>query len=280
MFPTNYHTHTLFCDGHDLPEYYVKEAIRQGFKALGFSAHSPVPFNCKWTLPTDHITHYTNSIRSIQERHSGDIEIYSGFELDFIPGLQDKINATIAPFQPDYIIGSIHFLNNFAKGTPWCIDGPNEEFRRGMSEIFNNDSHAVLSQYFENTRQMVRVLKPDIIGHLDKIKMQRSKDCLLPENHPHYRKEVMQTLEEIAASECIVEINTRGIYKRIEPELYPSTWILAEMSKMKIPVTVNSDAHRPHEVGLYFNETIVQLSNLGFKTIRQFLAGKWIESEI
>ena len=40
MKRSNYHTHTLFCDGSDSPEELVLEAIRLGCPEIGFSGHS------------------------------------------------------------------------------------------------------------------------------------------------------------------------------------------------------------------------------------------------
>ena len=43
---TNYHTHTYRCHHADGTERdYVEAAIQRGFKALGFSDHSPYIFN-------------------------------------------------------------------------------------------------------------------------------------------------------------------------------------------------------------------------------------------
>ncbi|MDP4119064.1 MAG: PHP domain-containing protein, partial [Bacillota bacterium] len=37
---TNFHTHTVFCDGNDTVEELVRAAEEKGFDALGFSGHS------------------------------------------------------------------------------------------------------------------------------------------------------------------------------------------------------------------------------------------------
>ena len=39
MIPSNYHTHTCFCDGKNTPEEMVLEAIRLGCPEIGFSGH-------------------------------------------------------------------------------------------------------------------------------------------------------------------------------------------------------------------------------------------------
>jgi histidinol-phosphatase (PHP family) len=272
---SNYHTHTVFCDGKNLPEQYVHQAVAQQLDALGFSAHAPLPFDCNWTLPFDKYGEYKSQIRQLAGQFKNNIEIYCGVELDYIPDLQTRIMEMVRPEELDYYIGSIHFIDQYADGTRWCIDGPNDDFTKGWSEIFGRDSRAVIHKYFEYTRQMVRQLRPPVIGHLDKIKMQSRTGGLMDETDPFYRAEVMSTLEEIAATNCIVEINTRGVYKRNEAELYLSFWVLKEMQRMQIPVTINADAHRAGEVAMLFNETAEIIRQMGFTSIKKLINQQW-----
>ena len=57
----NIHTHTYFCDGKDAPEDMVKEAIRLGFNALGFSAHS-ASYYSNYPLPPGGTENYIKEI--------------------------------------------------------------------------------------------------------------------------------------------------------------------------------------------------------------------------
>jgi histidinol-phosphatase (PHP family) len=262
------------------PRLYVEEAIKQNIKILGFSAHAPLPFQCNWTLPCKNYSEYLNTILSLKTEYTGKLEIYNGLEIDYIPDLWPQMKTTINPEQLDFFIGSIHFINCFGDGTRWSIDGTNDEFRQGWEEIFHGDSHKVAKTYFGYTRQMVKEMTPPIIGHLDKIKMQYTGNIFIPESDPVYHKELMQTLEEIAAAGCVVEINTRGAYRRNEGDFYPSFWVLCEMAKMKIPVMINSDAHHPQELILLLDKALDKLRLAGYRSIAYFSKGKWLESEI
>ena len=42
---SNFHTHTILCDGKDRPEELVLEALRLGCPAIGFSGHSYAPYD-------------------------------------------------------------------------------------------------------------------------------------------------------------------------------------------------------------------------------------------
>lgn len=123
-------------------------------------------------------------------------------------------------------------------------------------------------------------MKPPIIGHLDKIKMQYASDCFIPDTDPVFRSELLNTLEEIRAAGCVVELNTRGVYKRNEPEFYPGQWAVKEMAKMKIPVMINADAHRPHEVGLYHDVAAAFLKQAGYESVVWYSKGEWLKVKV
>ena len=46
----NLHTHTVFCDGEDTPEAFVKEAIARGFDSIGFSGHGYAFFDDEYCM--------------------------------------------------------------------------------------------------------------------------------------------------------------------------------------------------------------------------------------
>ena len=280
MHYTNYHTHTSFCDGADVPANYCKTALLKGITSLGFSAHAPLPFPCKWTLPLNRFNEYISNIEILKQEFDGKIEIYCGLEIDYIPALWETIKSQYNFSRLNYLIGSIHFIDAFADGSPWTIDGSNDEFRKGFREVFDNNSHAVIRKYFQYTREMIDVVQPKIIGHIDKIKMQHNGDCLVPETDVVYRDEIFKTLEKIASSGNIVEINTRGVYRRNESDFYPSFWIIQEMARLKIPVMVNSDAHRPEELTKLWDTAHAQLKKAGYKDVIMLHKGEWVPQKI
>jgi histidinol-phosphatase (PHP family) len=117
---------------------------------------------------------------------------------------------------------------------------------------------------------MIITQKPDIIGHLDKIKMY-NRGRYFQETDPWYVNLVDETLDLIRDSGCVIEVNTRGIYKKRSEALFPGPEILKKIHALKIPVTISSDAHKPHELSLYFSETREILAKIGFK-------GTWMKS--
>jgi len=277
MKTTNYHTHTVFCDGLAEAACYADEAISRGMSALGFSAHAPVNFPTSWNINPARVGEYHDEIHRLKRKYADRLDIYCGLEADFFSDILPEVQALYSEYSWDYMIGSIHFIGVRRNGRRWCIDGPHEEFLEGWREVMDSDPLRPIQEYFEITRKMVRVMKPDIIGHVDKIKIQHRPGCIAPDTHPFFREQLMATLEEIAATDCIVEVSTRGILKGQTDDFFPSRWAIAQMQKMGIPVTISSDAHSPGELTFGFDKAETMLREIGYRTVMMLKDGKWEE---
>lgn len=277
---TNYHTHTVFCDGMAEPVCYVDEAVRLGMTSLGFSAHAPVNFPTNWTINPARLGAYRDEIYRLKHEYAGQVDIYCGLEADYFPDIFGEVRALYTGYEWDYIIGSVHFIGVRPNGRRWSIDGSHEDFLDAWRELTDCDPLQPVRQYFELTREMVRTMKPDVVGHMDKIKIQHRPDCLIPDTHPFFRQQLMATLEEIAATDCIVEVSTRGIQKGQTSDYFPGQWAVAEMQKMGIPVTVSSDAHTPQTLAFGFSPAETMLCQNGYRTVMMLKNGKWEERSI
>jgi len=279
MFYASYHTHSVFCDGSDNPEAYILKAIEQKMDAIGFSAHSPLPFENGFSIKKERIPEYRDLIRGLQQKYQDKIQIYLSVEYDFIPLISEDISSLNALLKPDYIIGSVHLVSNKKSDALWFLDGPESNYISGIENIFNNNIKNGVETYYGQIQQMVKTIKPDIVGHLDKIKM-NNKNRYFTQEEAWYRKLVLETLDVIKVSGCIVEVNTRGIYKKKSPSLFPEEWVMIEMLDRGIPVTISSDAHSPSELLGCYNETAKTLVQTGYKSIKVFDKGIWRDESL
>ena len=266
---SNFHTHNHYCDGKAGLNDYLREAVRSGITNIGFSSHAPIPFPCKWCIKREVLPVYLEEIESLKPSYP-ELQIYKGLEVDYIP---DVIAPRDFRKQLDYTIGSIHFVGHF-KGIYWEIDNTAEVFREGLSEIFRGDVRKAITHYYALTREMLQKTPPDIVGHLDKIKV-NARHFSFEESEPWYREEIDKTLTAIAAAHTIVEVNTRGIYKKKSVTPYPSPWILERILDANIPVTLNSDAHHPEDLTREFGPTLQLLQEIGFTSLSVLDSGLW-----
>jgi histidinol-phosphatase (PHP family) len=90
-----------------------------------------------------------------------------------------------------------------------------------------------------------------------------------------YQKELLNTLEEIRSAGAIIEVNTRGLYKKLTQETYPSLWVLQQILDLEIPIHINSDAHTPDEISNEFADTYELVYSLGFRRVKILVNGNW-----
>jgi len=77
-----------------------------------------------------------------------------------------------------------------------------------------------------------------------------------------------------------VEVNTRGHYKGFTEELYPSKWILKEMLKENIPVTISADAHHPDELNRGVEMAAGLLLDIGYTQVQVYDGIKWHPADL
>ncbi|MFD2201752.1 histidinol-phosphatase [Shivajiella indica] len=272
---TNYHNHCKYCDGVEDIETHVENAIREGIISMGFSSHSPVFFENKWSMNVTDMPLYLRDIQLAKEKFSDQIEIYKSMEIDFFPEQSGVINKWTEDLELDYSIGSVHFIDAFEDGIPWEIDGPLLTFEKGLNEIFDNDIRCVLEKYFDYTIQMLENDCPTILGHVDKIKMQNHHSFFFSESEAWYIDLLKQTLEVAAKSGVIVEVNTRGLYKKRASETYPGIFGLQLLKDFGLPVCLNSDAHHPKEIIGEFENTAKLLKQIGFNELMVLKNNTW-----
>lgn len=271
---TNYHTHCYYCDGKATPQSYVNTALKKNFVSLGFTSHFPLPFYNKWSMDEQSLRHYLKHIEQLKKQNG--IEVHKGAEVDYIPGLITPAHHRVIECGFDYVIGSVHFVDCYADGTPFKVDDKHLNFLRGLREIFKYDVKYLVQRYYQLIRLMVCEATPAIVGHLDKVKVQNWDNQFFDEHATWYQNEVIETLESIKEENCILEVNTRGIYTKRSLEAYPSKWILELARQMDIPITLSSDAHHPDELASKFRETAKMLYTIGYDRLHIFNNYEWI----
>ena len=265
----NLHTHTNFSDGKSTAEEVVQEAIRQGLTTLGFSDHSPVPFENTFAIKDNEVQNYVDTIKSLKEKYKDQIKIYCSMEMDFIPGIVKDFKKTKEALGLDYLIGSVHLVGNDVDRL-WFIDGSKyETYDEGLYNYYGGDIRKGVKAFFHQYNEMIETEEFDIVGHFDKIKM-HNRDRYFSEEDKWYRDLLLETLTLIKEKSLIVEVNTRGIYKKRSDDFYPSTWVLPIMRKMDIPVVISSDSHKAEELTLCFKEAELALASAGYEVKPSF----------
>lgn len=266
----NFHTHSHYDDGSQSLEDMVKGAIDAGLSAIGFSGHSPLPFENEWSISKKDYPEYLAEGRRLKEVYKHLIDVYLGLEIDYIPGYSDNFRAFMEDGGLDYCIGSVHLVmkpgSSDAKDLT-SIDGPREDFIRGIDTLYEGNARALVEAYYDQQREMVATQRPHVIGHLDKINMQ-NKGELFNEQARWYKDAVDYLLDTIAAQGTIVELNTRGVYTGKTDVFFPEREVVEKCFERNIPMMVNTDAHHPDQLDELFDEATDLLKDVGYDEVQ------------
>lgn len=261
----NYHTHTYYCDGSDLPAEYAREALSAGFSELGFSGHAPVPFSNGFAIPEDRLSAYCEEILELRQRFEPSLKIWLGLEIDYIPGITRPFDTFRKYCNLDYTIGSVHLVKSGSNDNLWFIDGPDKsKFDDGLLSCFDNNIQDAVTAYYRQVIEMVINEKPDIVGHCDKIRMHNAGRYFTG-NESWYQLLIDELLQSVKETGIIIEVNSRGLYKMRSDDFFPSTTVLEKIKHLNIPITLSSDAHRPEELTLGMAEAKLLVESMGFK---------------
>lgn len=268
---SNIHTHSRWCDGKSSPDELAARAEALGMVSLGFASHGPLPFPCKWCIQPGAFDDYLTEINQLKK--TAGLPVYAGLEVDYIPGL---IGPADLEHRLDFTIGSIHFVDGEGDYR-WEADTNVTMFKEGLTRVFNGDVKKAVIRYFTLMREMLSTSTPDVLGHMDRIKMHNTQEFFFNESEKWYRNEVADTIDLAREKGVIIEVNTRGLYKKRSLESYPGQFGLSRIAELKIPVMLASDAHHQDDLILFFPEVATQLREAGIRNIVQLTASGWRE---
>jgi histidinol-phosphatase (PHP family) len=271
----NYHTHCDFCDGKDSMDVMADAAFDRGFSALGFSSHAPVPVENDYCMTDDRVAPYFASARAVRSRYAGKMQVYVGLEIDYVDGVPLPPLETWRDLGMEYCLGSMHMIRDPASGMQHAVDYTEERFAFLLDTVFRGDSKALLTEYFRLYRVMLAALKPDIAGHIDLPKKLNKGNRFFDESASWYRSDLLGTLESVAASGAILEINTGGAIRGLIDHFYPSTDILARARDLRIPVTISTDAHRAASIDGFHAEALAEAARAGYAEVMVLYDGEW-----
>lgn len=270
----SYHTHSDFCDGKASMEEVCKEAIRLNMSALAFTSHAPVPFANNYSLRFEQLMNYRQQFDRMKSLYGNQIDLFIGLEADYIPGETVSFYEWRKLLKLDFILGSVHLVKDPLSGQKWFIDGAPENYERGLAEVYKGDIKRGVTDYFNQVRQMIRIERPDIIGHIDKIKM-NNRDRYFSIKDDWYLNDFYHTLDVVKEVGGVVEINSRGIYRGKYHQCFPHINGIQRCLQLDIPLTLASDSHQPDELTNGFDLALNIALEAGVKQVSMFHCEGW-----
>ncbi len=234
---TSYHNHTTWSDGEATLAEMIDAARRAGIEELGISDHyvmAPGNRRFEWAISPESLDAYVGEVQKAIAGTKG-LTIRLGLEVDYIPETIEQVKTQLAPYPFDYLITSVHFVNDF----------PIDLELKSWEELSQDSRNDIWRRYWRILRSAAESRYFDIIGHFD-----------LPKKYGYYPSvdltgEALAVLDAMAAANMTIEINCSGWDKPVK-EAYPSLFYLQEAKRRNIPLVINSDAHTSNNIAYGF----------------------------
>jgi histidinol-phosphatase (PHP family) len=242
---TDGHVHSRLCH-HAVGEMedYVLAACDKGLERLIFLEHFETGiryFETTWLTPADFEVYFSTG-RALQQKYRGRIDIGLGVEVGYNPDGVTETIAFLRQYEWDKIGLSYHFLRH--EGLHLNMLSRKAE---NMMEFSRLGVKKIISDYLEGLRVAVGQLPVTVLCHLDAA-LRHHPDILFDSGH---QQQMVAILHELATRNVALEINTSGFDHRQEP--YPPAWLIKQALQLGVNLVAGSDAHRPQEVGRYFD---------------------------
>ncbi len=257
-----------FCNhAKDQLEEIIRSYIDHGFAWVGITEHVPgisqdllYPDQQEAGLTPDFLLErfdrYMRKCKQLQAKYADRIHIYAAMEIETYSGYDTFIPALAERFRPDYIVGSVHFVDDMG------FDYSKEQYTKTAEAVGGYD--AMYCRYFDIQYEMLQTLKPAVVGHFDLIRIfdEDYHDRLMK---PEIMKRMKRNLELIKDLDLIMDFNLRSLLKGAS-EPYISAPLLKMARDMNIAVVPGDDSHGIANIHINMDKAIATLSEYGFNT--------------
>lgn len=220
----NYHTHTYLCShATGKPEEYVKRAVDNGVKCMGFSDHIPCKleggFQSLYRVPMEKISEYIEIISDLKEKYKEELDIKIGFESEYYPEYFDMMKETAVLSGAEYLILGQHFL------------GP-ENLPESLytNQKFTDEKY--LKKYTDLIIAGMKTGAFSYVAHPDIMNFVGDEDV--------YDREITRMCNASKEYDVPLEINCLGIRDGRD---YPNIKFWKIVGREKAPATIGFDAH-------------------------------------
>lgn len=219
----NYHVHTFRCHhASETEEEYVRRAIENGIRFMGFSDHFPFRFpdgfESKFRVSTCEAGDYCSEVLRLKEKYKNDIDIKLGFEMEYYPIYFDNMLKKAIEYGAEYLILGQHFIENEHPDGFYVQDG--------------SDSEDDLKEYVRTVISGMGKKVFSYVAHPDVFKYTGDKET--------FKREMKKICVASREMNIPLEINFLGIRKgRNYPD--PLFWEMA--GQVQSPVVFGFDSH-------------------------------------
>jgi histidinol-phosphatase (PHP family) len=239
------HVHTKLCHhASGEMEEFVLAAVNKNLRKIVFLEHLEVGidyFESTWLSENDFDIYHEEGKR-LRDKYKNTIEIDLGIEVGYNPKYLNEIQRRLALHSWDQIGISYHFLETNSGHLNMVSS---KQINIDRLDQYGVDK--VIHRYYYDLHEAVEKLPGQVLCHIDAVLRHHPNVTFTPE---HYEL-IDELLDAVARKKIAIEVNTSGYSTKNEP--YPSVALLKKAIARNIPLVAGSDAHRPEDVGRYFD---------------------------
>jgi histidinol-phosphatase (PHP family) len=251
----------------DSLEEIILSYIHHGFAWVGITEHVPglrddllYPDEQEAGLTPamlfDRFAAYILECRRLKEKYASRIRVFVAMEIETYSGYQEFVPLLIEQFKPEYIVGSVHFIDDMG------FDYSREQYEQTAKAVGGLDS--LYCRYFDQQYEMIELLAPAVVGHFDLVRL-FDPDYRLRLLQPEIARRIRRNLELIKEKDLVMDFNIRALLKGAQ-EPYISESILRQALELGIAVVPGDDSHGLDSIGMNMEKGITILEKLGFDT--------------
>lgn len=272
----NLHQHTYRCKHADFgmaDEEYVQEYLELGFRKIAFTDHCPekeiIDKREHMRMSYDERIEYLKSINDLKEKYKNQIEILTGYEIEYLPGQEDNLRELKE--ETDILVLGQHFVF--------------DEEEKSLVILHDDElSDDELEKYVTYIEKALELGLPDIIAHPDLFMMARGEFGIKEENAARRICEIAQkynipleiNLNNIFGrvflnkkDKTVYELTEDEQYEKLNKVSYPNKDFWNVVSEYNVKVVYGIDTHFRNQIPLYNNLVNLATKIIGQETINK-----------
>jgi len=268
----DYHVHSDYSiDATGTIAEFCDRALKLGLREICFTQHYDleplerarlngrlVPMDSDW------LDHYLDDLEKARDAYQGTgLKIKFGVEVGCSHRYLKEIEKTLKQYSFDYVIGSIHYLDETR------VSEPTETWPRFRGQ----SARDVCRRYYLEMERVVKTGLFDAVGHFDIYKKYGAR--YFGEDIFHGYEGLVEPIFDYMASNRIgLEVNTQCFRKGLS-EPSPSEEILKIAKERGIRIiTLGSDCHSVAQLAMDLDKVAQIVANAGFQHIYTFTLRK------
>ena len=246
-----------------------RKAVDEGYSVIAFTEHYDLLDSelVHWGLPP--LQKYITSLNTVRKSFP-ELTIVTGIELgephrvmDFASRLLNSIQCEKDNASLQYIIGSLHVTRS----------GLNVSLP--LNKILTEND---IREYYEENLEMVQLGGFDTLGHLGIFKRGLNNEQYIDESHIY--PIIDEIFREMIKKDICLEVNNSGFKSNHNDTIPDFKTLKRYMNAGGELITVSSDSHDFKHFNRFYNKTLDNLREIGFRDIYWKIDGTYSKINI